>query len=90
MARSSHLPARFPPFGAWPAMMRADMAAAFFDFEDTAALYRAMARGEAPKPSEVRHRGQAREPVWSVEACRKFIARRDEAPEDEMSLASLI
>lgn len=90
MARSGPLPARFPPFGAWPALMRADMAAAYLDFEDTAALFRAMARGEAPKPTEVRHRGQSREPVWSADACRQFISRKTEQFDDERSVASLI
>ena len=70
--------------------MRADMTAAFLDFEDTAALYRAIARGEAPRATEIRHRGQAREPIWSTDACRQFILRKQEHPEDETSLASLI
>lgn len=90
MNRSARLPARFPPFGAWPALMRADMTAAFFDFEDTAALYRAMARGEAPRPTEIRHRGQAREPVWSVESCRQFALRAQLPANDERSVAGLI
>ena len=45
MARS--LPARYPP-GAWPAQMRADMVAAFLDFESTAELAAAVKRGEVP------------------------------------------
>ena len=50
------LPARYPP-GPWPAQMRADMVAAFFDFENTAELVAAVKRGEAPLPSAIRKRG---------------------------------
>lgn len=58
------LPARYPP-GPWPAQMRADMVAAFFDFENTAELVAAVKRGEAPPPSAMRKRGKNAEPVWS-------------------------
>lgn len=58
------LPARYPP-GPWPAQMRADMVAAFFDFESTAELVAAVKRGEAPPPSAMRKRGKNVEPVWS-------------------------
>jgi hypothetical protein len=58
------LPARYPP-GPWPAQMRADMVAAFFDFENTAELVAAVKRGEAPLPSAIRKRGKNTEPVWS-------------------------
>jgi len=58
------LPARYPP-GPWPAQMRADMVAAFFDFENTAELVSAVKRGEAPPPSAIRKRGKEAEPVWS-------------------------
>ncbi len=47
------LPARYPP-GPWPAQMRADMVAAFFDFKNTAELVSAVKRGEAPPPSAKR------------------------------------
>jgi hypothetical protein len=38
------LPARFPPFGAWPVEMRADMTAAYLDYRNTAELQRAIMR----------------------------------------------
>jgi heme/copper-type cytochrome/quinol oxidase subunit 3 len=37
MVVSRNLPARYPP-GPWPGQMRADMVAAFLDFENTADL----------------------------------------------------
>lgn len=51
MSPRSALPARYPPIGAWPALMRADMAAAYLDYRDTLELARAVARGEAPPPT---------------------------------------
>jgi hypothetical protein len=48
-----NLPARYPP-GPWPGQMRADMVAAFLDFENTADLAAAVSRGEAPRPSALR------------------------------------
>lgn len=65
MTRRSTLPARYPPIGTWPALMRADMAAAYLDYRDTAELARAVARGEAPPPSSFHGIGRSREPVWS-------------------------
>jgi hypothetical protein len=59
------LPARYPPTGAWPAQMRADMAAAYLDYPDTAELSAAVARGEAPPPSCLRGAGRRRQPVWA-------------------------
>ena len=50
MAPRTTLPARYPPIGTWPALMRADMAAAYLDYRDTGELARAVARGEAPPP----------------------------------------
>ena len=45
MAPRTTLPARYPPIGTWPALMRADMAAAYLDYRDTGELARAVARG---------------------------------------------
>lgn len=59
------LPARYPPIGTWPALMRADMAAAYLDYRDTGELARALVRGEAPPPTGYHGVGRAREPVWS-------------------------
>ena len=64
MVMPRKLPARFPP-GPWPGQMRADMVAAFLDFENTAELVAAVKRGEAPAPSAIRKRGKDAEPVWS-------------------------
>ena len=65
MSRRASLPARYPPIGTWPALMRADMAAAYLDYRDTAELARAVVRGEAPPPIGYHGIGRAREPVWS-------------------------
>jgi hypothetical protein len=54
--------------------MRADMVAAFFDFEDTAELVAAVKRGEVPLPSAYRGRGKDREPVWSRAHLEHFVA----------------
>lgn len=59
------LPARYPPMCAWPALMRADMAAAYLDYRNTAELARAVARGEAPSPTGYHGTGRTREPIWS-------------------------
>jgi hypothetical protein len=45
--------------------MRADMAAAYLDYRDTAELATAVARGEAPRPSCLRMAGRRREPIWA-------------------------
>jgi hypothetical protein len=76
MAARRALPARYPPHGAWPAVMRADMTAAFFDCPDTAELARQVSRGEAPKPTDLIGVGRGREPVWAREACVRFVAHR--------------
>jgi hypothetical protein len=66
MKRSrTKLPARYPPVAAWPAQMRADMAAAYLDYRDTAELAAAISSGEAPAPCSLRGKGRKREPVWS-------------------------
>lgn len=74
MARA--LPARYPPHGAWPAMMRADLAAAFFDCRDTKDLAAAVIRGEVPPPCGSIRKGRSKEPVWTTDYCRVFIAKR--------------
>ena len=65
MSRRIALPARYPLIGTWPAVMRADMAAAYLDYRDTGELARAVGRGEAPPPVSYHGVGRAREPVWS-------------------------
>jgi hypothetical protein len=72
---SRSVPARHP-VGAWPAEMKADVTAAFFDFETTGRLMEAVQREEAPKPSATRVYNGRRVPVWSRAACEAFIERR--------------
>ena len=74
MAPRTTLPARYPPIGIWPALMRADMAAAYLDYRDTGELARAVARGEAPPPIGYHGIGRAREPVWSKAVIDDFTA----------------
>jgi len=72
------LPARYPPAGAWPAEMRADMAAAFLDFETTGQLLAANMRGEAPRPTVTRLRNGRQVPLWARDAIMAHLARRHE------------
>lgn len=74
MRTSQALPARYPPSGVWPAQMRADMAAAYLDFSNTAELVAAIKRGDAPTPSSLRGEGRKREPVWSRDDLDRHIA----------------
>jgi len=73
---------RYPENGAWPCEMRADMTAAYLDYATTGELYRAIQRGEAPRPSSTRLRNGRREPVWALEICRAHVARRHEIAND--------
>jgi hypothetical protein len=75
MISRASLPARYPPVGAWPALMRADMAAAYLDYRDTNELARAVLRGETPLPSGYHGRGRSREPVWSKAVIDNFTAK---------------
>ena len=77
------LPLRYPPTGTWPAQMRADMAAAYLDFRDTAELTAAVVRGEAPPPSSLRGTGRKREPIWARQDLDRRVA--SEAVESEAS-----
>lgn len=82
MGARSNFPARFPPHGAWPAVLRADMAAAYLDYPDTAALSRAVLCGDAPPPSTMRRAGGKREPVWAQEALQRFVAKANGVAND--------
>jgi hypothetical protein len=87
------LPARYPPSGAWPAQMRADMAAAYLDFRCTAELVVAIKRGDAPAPSSLRGKGRKQEPVWSRVDLDRHIAPLSPRLQDDRvreNLASLI
>ena len=68
------LPARYPPVGAWPAVMRADMVAAYLDYRNTGELARAVVRGDAPPPTHYHGTGRSREPAWSKSAIDDFAA----------------
>jgi hypothetical protein len=72
MAPRPALPARYPPVGTWPAVMRADMAAAYLDYRDTGELARGVGRGEAPLPIGYHGTGRTRQPVWSKLAIDAF------------------
>jgi hypothetical protein len=63
--------------------MRADIAAAFFDCRDTAELARRIKDGDVPKPTAQRGRGARREPIWALEACRRFVASRHGIADDD-------
>ena len=56
------LAARYPASGAWPGEMCADTTAAYFDLQTTGQLWKAIERGEAPRPSSTRLRNGKREP----------------------------
>jgi hypothetical protein len=73
MGSRTALPAR-SPIGAWPALMRADMAAAYLDYRDASELARAVVRGEAPPPTGYHGTGRTRQPVWSKVVIDRFTA----------------
>jgi len=78
------LPARHPPHGAWPAEMRADMVAAYLDYETTGQLYTAVLRGEAPRPTGERLRNGRHEPTWACDALKTHVANRHEIASDAL------
>jgi len=89
MSARSPLPARYPPTGAWPAIMRADMTAAYLDYRDTSELARGVNRGEAPTPIGHHGIGRAREPIWSKTSIDNFI-QPDSDGLRHQDLASLV
>jgi hypothetical protein len=89
MPPRSPLPARYPPTGAWPAVMRADIAAAYLDYRDTSELSRGVSRGEAPPPTSYHGLGRAREPIWSKTAIDNFI-KPDSDDSGKQNLVSLV
>jgi hypothetical protein len=88
MSVRSPLPARYPPSGAWPAVMRADMAAAYLDYRNTGELARAVTRGEAPPPIGYHGTGRARESIWLKTAIDNFL-NPDSDTSRQQDLASL-
>jgi hypothetical protein len=88
----SNLSPRYPPIGAWPAVMRADMAAAYLDYQSVRELVRAVSRGEAPSPTAFRGTGHRRQPVWTKAALDGY-ADRSRSPasaESDRDLAALV
>jgi hypothetical protein len=79
------LPAR-PPAGEWPAEMRADLTANFFDFDTTGQLIAAIGRGEAPPPTSTRTRNGKKIPVWARDICEAFVERRHGLSSEHTSL----
>jgi hypothetical protein len=59
--------------------MRADMTAAYFDYETTGKLATAIERGEAPPATATRMFNGRRVPVWARAECDLFIQRRHDA-----------
>jgi hypothetical protein len=91
IAPRTALPARYPPVGTWPALMRADMTAAYLDYRDTGELARAVRRGEAPPPIGYHGIGRARQPVWSKAVIDSLTApSRATGPDRSENLASLV
>jgi hypothetical protein len=89
MSPRSPFPARYPPTGTWPAVMRADMAAAYLDYRDTSELARGVSRGEAPPAIGHHGTGRAREPIWLKATIDNFIMPDSDGP-GKQDLASLV
>jgi hypothetical protein len=89
MSARAPLPGRYPPTGAWPEVMRADMAAAYLDYRDTSELARGIRRGEAPPPIGHHGIGRTREPIRSKTGIDKFIEPDSDGPRKQ-DLASLV
>ena len=90
MPPRTSLPARYPPIGIWPALMRADMVAAYLDYRDTGELARAVVRAEAPPPIGYHGVGRAREPVWSKAIIDKVTAPAKAADPDRLEAQNLV
>jgi len=93
MSPRPRLFARYPPTGAWPVVMRADMAAAYLDYRDTGELARGVSRGEAPPPIGYHGVGRAREPIWSKIAIDSFVESSgviESGGSNKQDLASLV
>jgi len=84
------LPARYSPVGAWRAVMRADMVAAYLDYRNTVELARAIVRGEAPRPTHYHGTGRSREPAWSKAAIDDFAAPRSAANLNRLDRQDLV
>jgi len=65
--------ARYPRGSAWPLQMRADMVAAYLDFDGTRDLCEAIKNGNAPLPTAARVIRKKLEAVWHKNAIDKFV-----------------
>jgi hypothetical protein len=88
------LPARYPVHGAWPGEMRADMAAAFLDYDTSGQFLQAVLQGDAPRPSSERSQAGRREPMWALDVLQAHIANRhqiaNDASQSTESIGSLV
>jgi hypothetical protein len=66
--------ARYPD--QWPLEMRADAVAALLDYETTGQLWKAVSRGEAPRPTAYRTQNGRREAIWALEICRSQLSAK--------------
>jgi hypothetical protein len=66
--------ARYPNGPTWPVQMRADMTAAYLDYDNTKDLCAAIADGHAPPPGALRRRGRTTEVVWFKGILDSFVA----------------
>ena len=66
----------YPTGSLWPIELRADMVAALLDFRTTHELCKALAAGEAPRPTATRIASSHAEPTWFRESVLAFVSRR--------------
>lgn len=90
MSPRKPMPARYPPTSVWPAVMRADMVAAYLDYRDTSELSRAVVRREAPPPTGYHGAGRAREPVWARQSLDSFVAPAPSLDQEDSATADLV
>lgn len=70
MSAPRTVPAEFP--ANWPAVLRAEQAAGYLGFHDTAELRRGVVKGVAPRP----HDRRGRAPLWYRSLCDDWLAKR--------------
>jgi hypothetical protein len=83
--RMRSLTARFPAGSAWPAEMRADMVAAYLDYQTSGKMMAGISRGEVPPPTATRIFNGRRISVWARAACDAFVQRRHVLAHDAAS-----
>ena len=73
--------------------MRADMAAAYLDYRNTAEFGAGVLRGDAPAPAALRGAGRRREPIWDRRDLDRAVAPRatqSEAEDNSEDLQTLL